>query len=74
MLVCEWKDFQTDNEFFTKEKFERLVDDEFEAMMLDEHGFPQYIWTDNYVVLVTVRSKIIDEIAFDKIQRNPVCK
>ncbi|MGM9987465.1 MAG: hypothetical protein ACI35O_09580 [Bacillaceae bacterium] len=74
MVLCEWKDFSTETETYTKERFEREMDDEFEAMIVDETGFPTFIWTVNYVILVTKRSKIIEEVEFTKYPRNPVCE
>lgn len=74
MVLCEWKDFSTESETFTQERFEKMVNDEFEAMLVDETGFPQYIWTVNYVVIVTKRTKLLEEVELKKIQRNPVCE
>ncbi|MFX3622750.1 MAG: hypothetical protein ACE3JP_01570 [Ectobacillus sp.] len=74
MILCEWQDFSTETETFTQEKFEEIVGDEFDAMMVDETGFPMYIWTSNYVCIVTKRSKIVEEVEFKTIPRNPVCE
>ncbi|MGL4820296.1 MAG: hypothetical protein ACRC5C_09965 [Bacilli bacterium] len=74
MLLCDWRDFSTESETYTRERFEEIVGDEFEAMMVDEHGFPKYIWTVNQVIIVTVRKRIVEDVAFDSIPRNPVCQ
>jgi hypothetical protein len=74
MILCEWQDFSTETETYTREKFESIVNDEFEAMMVDENHFPSYIWTVNYVCIVTKRSKILEEVEFKTIPRNPVCE
>ncbi|MDQ0155686.1 hypothetical protein [Robertmurraya andreesenii] len=75
MIICEWKTFSTDTETHTQETFEEIVQDEFEAMMYKEHeSIPSYIWTINYVIIVKRSSKILSEISFEKIPRNPVCE
>ncbi len=75
MIICEWKTFSTDTETYTQETFEEIVQDEFEAMMYKEHeSIPSYIWTINYVIIVKRSSKILSEISFEKIPRNPVCE
>lgn len=75
MLVCEWRDFSTDAEVFTREIFEETVGDEFEAMMFKEDDqIPSYIWTVNFVIIVKRSSKILTDISFEKIPRNPVCE
>ncbi|WP_245592344.1 hypothetical protein [Ectobacillus panaciterrae] len=48
MIRCEWQDFSTETEPYIYEKFEEIAGDEFDVMM-DESGFPQYVWTANYV-------------------------
>lgn len=74
MMLCEWKDFSTDEETYTQELFEEMIGDEFEAMMYKEHtDIPSYIWTVNFVVIVKSRTKFINEVGFEKIPRNPVC-
>ncbi|GHH99366.1 hypothetical protein [Neobacillus kokaensis] len=74
MMVCEWINFSTDSETFTLEAFEEAVGDEFEAMLFKENEvIPAYIWTVNYVVFVKRSSKILTDISFEKIPRNPVC-
>lgn len=75
MLVCEWKDFSTDAESFTRDVFEETVGDEFEAMMFrEDEQIPSYIWTVNFVIIVKRSSKILTDISFEKIPRNPVCE
>jgi hypothetical protein len=75
MMLCEWHDFSTDSEVFTKEVFEDTVEDEFEAMMFKEdEQVPSYIWTVNYVVIVKKYTKVLTDISFEKIPRNPVCE
>lgn len=74
-MLCEWQDFSTDSEVFTKEVFEDTVEDEFEAMMFKEdEQVPSYIWTVNYVVIVKKYTKVLTDISFEKIPRNPVCE
>ncbi|WP_312469433.1 hypothetical protein [Neobacillus sp.] len=74
MMVCEWKTFSTDSETYTLEVFEETVGDEFEAMMFkDNENIPAYIWTINYVIIVKRYSKVLTDISFEKIPRNPVC-
>jgi hypothetical protein len=75
MMVCEWKTFSTDSETYTLEAFEEAVGDKFEAMYFKENeGIPAYIWTVNYVVIVKKYSKVLTDILFEKIPRNPVCE
>jgi hypothetical protein len=74
MMVCEWKTFSTDSETYTREAFEETVSDEFEAMLFKEgEAIPAYIWTVNYVIIVKRYSKVLTDISFEKIPRNPVC-
>ncbi|PGL69906.1 hypothetical protein ACSBO6_12175 [Bacillus sp. AL-1R] len=73
MIHCEWIEFKIENDLMTEEKFEEMMNDTFQAMMVDENNFPQYIWTANYVVIVTKRIKILEEVEFIQIPRNPVC-
>ncbi len=75
MLVCDWKDFSTDAELYTQEVFEETIGDEFEAMMFkDDNRIPSYIWTVNFVIIVKRSSKVLTDISFEKIPRNPVCE
>lgn len=75
MMLCEWKSFSTDSETYTQETFEETVGDEFEAMMFkDNESIPSYIWTVNYVIIVKKYSKVLTDISFEKIPRNPVCE
>jgi hypothetical protein len=75
MMICEWRSFSTDSETYTQEAFEETVGDEFEAMMFkDNENIPSYIWTVNFVILVKKYSKVLTDISFEKIPRNPVCE
>jgi hypothetical protein len=75
MILCEWRDFSTDTDTYTKEHFEELVGDEFEAMMVEDgKQIPSYIWTSNFVCLLKVNSKVYNDISITKIFRNPVCE
>jgi len=75
MMICEWKTFSTDSETYTLQAFEEKIDDEFEAMMFKENEeIPAYIWTVNFVVIVKRSSKVLTDISFEKIPRNPVCE
>jgi hypothetical protein len=75
MMLCEWRSFSTDSETYTQETFEETVGDEFEAMMFkDNESIPSYIWTVNFVIVVKKYSKVLTDISFEKIPRNPVCE
>ncbi|MEI5906800.1 hypothetical protein WAK64_06975 [Bacillus spongiae] len=75
MILCEWKDFNTDADTYTLETFENTVEDEFEAMMvMDGEDIPSYIWTVNYVVIIKRSARMYNDISFIKIPRNPVCE
>jgi hypothetical protein len=75
MMVCEWKTFSTDSETYTLEVFEQAIGDEFEAMYFKgNEDIPTYIWTVNYVIIVKKYSKVVTDILFEKIPRNPVCE
>ncbi|WP_342431673.1 hypothetical protein [Neobacillus sp. FSL H8-0543] len=75
MMVCDWRTFSTDLETYTQDVFEAAIGDEFEAMMFKENEHvPAYIWTVNYVIRVNKYSKVISDISFEKIPRNPVCE
>jgi len=75
MMICEWKTFSTDSETYTQEVFEEIVGDEFEAMLFKENEeIPAYIWTVNYVIIVKKYTKVLTDILFEKIPRNPVCE
>ncbi|MFK9093508.1 hypothetical protein [Bacillus salipaludis] len=75
MMICEWKTFSTDSETYTQDVFEETVGDEFEAMLFKENEeIPSYIWTVNYVIIVKKYSKVLTDILFEKIPRNPVCE
>lgn len=72
-ILSEWKDFATDTEIYTKEVFEELVNDEFEAMMIEDGDLPLYIWTAKFVCIIKRNTRMINDISIIKIQRNPVC-
>jgi hypothetical protein len=75
MMLCEWKSFSTDSETYTQETFEETVGDEFEAMLFkDNENIPSYIWTVNFVIIVKKYSKVLTDISFEKIPRNPFCE
>ncbi|OLS33699.1 hypothetical protein [Bacillus sp. MRMR6] len=75
MMVCEWRSFSTDSETYTLETFQDLVGDEFEAMMFkDNDDIPAYIWTINFVIIVKRSTKVLTDVSFEKIPRNPVCE
>ncbi|WP_045524658.1 hypothetical protein [Neobacillus niacini] len=75
MMICEWKSFSTDSETYTQAAFEETVGDEFEAMMFkDNENIPSYIWTVNFVIIVKKYTKVLTDISFEKIPRNPVCE
>lgn len=72
MILKEWKDFGTDAEFYTKSSFEKQVDDVFEAMCLEEgKDIPNYIWTKQYVVVIKNNTRMINDVSFIKIPRDP---
>jgi hypothetical protein len=74
-MVCEWRSFSTDSETYTLETFQDLVGDEFEAMMFKEtDDIPSYIWTINFVIIVKRSTKVLTDVSFEKIPRNPVCE
>jgi hypothetical protein len=67
--------FSTDSETYTQETFEETVGDEFEAMLFkDNENIPSYIWTVNFVIIVKKYSKVLTDISFEKIPRNPFCE
>lgn len=75
MMICEWRTFSTDAETYTQAAFEEMIGDEFEAMMFKENDdFPAYIWTVNYVIIVKRSAKMVTDISFERIPRNPVCE
>jgi hypothetical protein len=75
MMLCEWRSFSTDSETYTQETFEETVGDEFEAMLFkDNENIPSYIWTVNFVIIVKKYSKVLTDISFEKIPRNPFCE
>lgn len=41
MIHCKWVEFQLENELLTQEKFEEMIGDTFQAMIIDENKFPQ---------------------------------
>ncbi|MCA1032598.1 hypothetical protein LCL95_16415 [Bacillus timonensis] len=74
MILCEWKDFSTDTETYTQNVFEKLVDDEFQAMMIEGDSIPSYIWTNNFVCIIKRNARMYNDISITKIHRNPVCE
>ncbi|MGM9926841.1 MAG: hypothetical protein ACI35P_02730 [Bacillus sp. (in: firmicutes)] len=74
MLLCEWKPFSTDLQTYnSKEEFEELIGDRFEAMMFDEkEELPSYIWTENFVCIIKKSTRMISDISITKIPREPV--
>ncbi|MBD8070841.1 hypothetical protein [Bacillus sp. PS06] len=74
MILCEWKDFSTDTETYSRKDFEGLVGDTFEAMMIEEgQAIPTTIWTTNFVCLLKQNTRMYNDISITKILRNPVC-
>lgn len=72
MILHEWKDFSTDSDFYTKESFEEQVGDTFEAMCLDDgKEIPHYIWTKHSVVIIKSNTRMINDVSFVKVPRNP---
>lgn len=57
MIHCQWVNFHFENEVITQDRFEEMMNDHFQAMLLDETNFPRYIWTTNFVIVVTRRIK-----------------
>lgn len=49
------------------------MNDHFQAMLLDENNFSKFIWTTNFVIVVTRRVKFLEESELNQISRNPVC-
>lgn len=74
MIKCDWIDFQVDNELITQDRFEEMINDTFQAMTVDGNNFPQIIWTANFVIVVTIRFKIVEEVEYKQIPRNPACE
>ncbi|GAA0427616.1 MAG: hypothetical protein ACQEWU_02615 [Bacillota bacterium] len=72
MILNEWKEFSTDAESYTQERFEQQVGDAFEAMCFEENqDTPNYIWTKHYVVVIKPNTRIFKDISFVKVPRNP---
>lgn len=78
MFTTKWIDFiisdLTWNEetLFTQEEFEKMCDDKFVAMELDEEGKPKYIWTEKFAFVVnTFRKVAIGNPAIIGVPRNP---
>ncbi|WP_079707846.1 hypothetical protein [Paraliobacillus ryukyuensis] len=73
MILKHWKDFSTDAELYSQENFERQVGDTFEAMRVEENqDMPNYIWTKQYVIIIKPNTRMIKDVAFVKVPRNPV--
>ncbi|SEN85885.1 hypothetical protein SAMN04488134_102112 [Amphibacillus marinus] len=72
MILTEWQDFGTDSEFYTQASFEDEVNDQFEAMSLKgDKEIPNFIWTKQYVVVIKNNSRMLNDVSFVKIPRNP---
>lgn len=78
MVKKEWIDFKTvdlcfdEEQEYTQDVFENIVDDKFEAVELDENGRPQTIWTNKYVCLVGEEQRMgIYESSLIILNRNP---
>ncbi|MBU5594727.1 hypothetical protein KQI76_06085 [Amphibacillus sp. MSJ-3] len=72
MILTKWKDFGTDSEYYTQSLFEKQLEDNFEALYLEEgKEIPSYIWTDRYVVIVKSNTRMISDVSFLKYPRNP---
>ncbi|UPM52963.1 hypothetical protein [Gottfriedia acidiceleris] len=74
MIKCEWIEFMYENDPLTEKEFEEMMGETFQAMMVDENNFPQFIWTANHVVIVTKRVRHVEDVEFKKIPRNPGCE
>lgn len=73
VIHCNWIQFEFENEVLSQERFEEMMNDHFLAVQLNNTGFPEYIWTSSFVIVVTRRVKLIEEIEFKQIPRNPAC-
>jgi len=78
MYTCKWVDFTikdlTWNEetLFTQEVFEKMCDDKFVAMELDNDGKPKYIWTEKFAFVINTFCKVqIGNPAMVGVPRNP---
>ncbi|WP_067837754.1 hypothetical protein [Amphibacillus sediminis] len=72
MILTEWKDFGTDAEYYTQFSFEQEVNDQFEAMSVQEgKDIPNLIWTKQYVVVIKNNTRLINDVTFIKFPRNP---
>lgn len=72
MILTKWRDFKTDSEHYTQSSFEKQINDQFKAMHFkDDEEFPNYIWTDHYVVIVKSNTRMINDVSFIKIPRHP---
>lgn len=72
MILTKWRDFKTDSEHYTQSSFEKQINDQFKAMHFkDGEEFPNYIWTDHYVVIVKSNTRMINDVSFIKIPRHP---
>jgi len=61
-----------ENELFTKESFEKMCNDKFITMELDEEEKPKYIWTEKFAFVINTFSKIqIGNPAIIGVPRNP---
>ena len=72
LILNEWKDFGTDAAFYSLESFEKQIGDVFEAMSLEDgKEIPNYIWTKQYVVVIKPNTRMINDVSFVKVPRNP---
>lgn len=72
MISTTWKNFDTDSEFYTQSTFERKVGDTFESMHFEKgKNIPNYIWTNKFVILVKINTRMINDVSFIKVPRNP---
>jgi len=61
-----------ENELFTQEIFEKMCNDKFITMELDEEGKPKYIWTEKFAFVINTFRKIqIGSPAIIGVPRNP---
>jgi hypothetical protein len=77
MIEYSWINFSiydlTDDieEIYTKEKFEKMVDDKYVAMEIEETGKPKFIWTENYVFIILRYTRMMGQLAIVGSPRNP---
>jgi hypothetical protein len=77
LITNEWVDFTIvdlsfdEEKTYTKDSFEEMVGDKFEAVELAEDGFPKYIWTTNYVFAVLRKHRFMGQLAMAGAPRTP---